>query len=45
VRAQADLSPGDVLYIPPFWFHRVMATSDDSISVNMWSTSKVRCPV
>lgn len=37
---QADLSPGDVLYIPPFWFHRVMATSDDSISVNMWSTSK-----
>lgn len=31
-----DLGPGDVLYLPPFWFHRVTALTT-SISVNVWS--------
>ncbi|KJE93403.1 hypothetical protein CAOG_08762 [Capsaspora owczarzaki ATCC 30864] len=29
------LEPGDTLFLPPFWFHRVIAV-DDSISVSMW---------
>ena len=29
---QVELSPGDVLYIPPFWFHYVEAV-DASVSV------------
>lgn len=33
----ATLSPGDILYIPPFWFHRVQALSSISISANFWS--------
>jgi len=33
------LSPGDVLYLPPFWYHRVIA-EDVSISVSMWSSSE-----
>jgi hypothetical protein len=33
------LSPGDVLYLPPFWFHRVIAETM-SISVNEWSDSE-----
>jgi hypothetical protein len=30
------LSRGDVLYLPPFWFHRVQANGF-SLSVNVWS--------
>jgi Cupin-like domain len=33
----ARLSEGDVLYLPPMWFHEVEALSN-SISVNVWST-------
>jgi len=33
---QALLSPGEIMYIPPFWFHRVI-TEDTSIAVNTWS--------
>ena len=29
-----DLSPGDVLFIPAFWWHAVITTSDTSISLN-----------
>jgi len=36
---QVTLSPGDMLYLPPFWFHRVRAETT-SISVNVWSDSK-----
>jgi hypothetical protein len=36
----ADLKAGDVLYLPPFWFHRVIdLQSSLSISVNIWSDS------
>jgi len=44
-----DLNPGDVLYIPPHWFHRVLPVADNSsrilasdqlsISVNGWAVS------
>lgn len=34
----AVLSPGDVLYLPPFWFHHVTARSL-SISANVWFQS------
>eukprot|EP00048_Salpingoeca_helianthica_P018396 m.241855 g.241855 ORF g.241855 m.241855 type:complete len:539 (-) comp24853_c0_seq1:248-1864(-) len=32
----ADLEPGDVLYLPPLWFHYVMSLTD-SVSVSVWS--------
>ena len=33
---QADLEPGDVLYIPPLWLHHV-TTLNDSVSLSVWS--------
>jgi hypothetical protein len=33
------LQPGDLLYIPPLWWHHVTAIADVSLSVNVWSTS------
>ena len=33
-----DLEPGEVLYLPPYWFHCVM-TLVPSISLNVWSDS------
>ena len=36
-----ELQPGELLYIPPFWFHRVIAPTDRAaISVNVWSESQ-----
>lgn len=32
------LNPGDVLYLPPLWYHHVEAL-DVSIAVNFWSFS------
>jgi hypothetical protein len=32
-----DLEPGDLLYLPSFWFHRVESLSVVSISANVWS--------
>lgn len=32
-----DLLPGDLLYLPPFYYHMVIATSPVSISANLWS--------
>ena len=34
-----ELSEGDVLYLPPLWFHQVEALTAVSISVNVWSAS------
>ena len=33
------LEPGDMLYLPPFWFHRVIA-EDFSVSVSVWTDSE-----
>ena len=33
------LNPGEVLYIPPYWFHCVV-TMETSISLNVWSNSE-----
>jgi len=35
----AELHPGDMLYIPPLWWHYVVAL-DTSVSVNVWSVSQ-----
>ena len=32
----ADIGPGELLYIPPFWWHRVTALTF-SVGVNAWS--------
>eukprot|EP01122_Echinamoeba_exundans_P014173 TRINITY_DN6366_c0_g1_i2.p1 TRINITY_DN6366_c0_g1~~TRINITY_DN6366_c0_g1_i2.p1 ORF type:complete len:516 (+),score=74.58 TRINITY_DN6366_c0_g1_i2:36-1583(+) len=33
---EALMEPGDVLYIPPLWYHRVV-TEDASIAINSWT--------
>ena len=35
----AHLHQGDVLYIPPLWFHSAQALSRLSVGINMWSNS------
>jgi len=35
---EALLHPGDVLYLPPYWFHRVI-TEEPGIGLNVWSSS------
>lgn len=32
-----DVNPGDVLYIPPLWFHQVESLEDLGVSVSVWS--------
>jgi len=32
----AELGPGDMLVVPPFWFHHV-ETLSESVSINVWS--------
>jgi hypothetical protein len=36
---EAVLNPGDILLLPPDWFHMVSAESDISISVSLWTNS------
>lgn len=33
---EAELSPGDILYIPPYWFHHVLSLTS-SVSITSWS--------
>ena len=33
------LQAGDMLYLPPYWFHHVQSMSPSSLSVNVWSNS------
>jgi len=30
------LSPGDVLYIPSYWWHEIHSSFEDTVSVNFW---------
>ena len=32
----AEVGPGDMLAVPPFWYHHV-ETLSESVSVNVWS--------
>ena len=32
----AEVDPGDMLVVPPFWYHHV-ETLQESVSVNVWS--------
>ncbi|MEE4013852.1 cupin-like domain-containing protein [Roseibium sp. FZY0029] len=34
-----DLEEGDLLYLPPLWFHRVVAKEDENININ-WTFTK-----
>ena len=36
----AVLQPGDVLYLPPLWFHEVVAGTEMSMSVNGWTPAQ-----
>ena len=33
---EACLKPGEVLYIPQYWFHHIENLSDDCVSLNFW---------
>lgn len=35
-----DLEPGDVLFIPPYWFHWVFVTSEHAVSVSLHAPSE-----
>ena len=45
-RYEADLGPGDVLFIPALWFHNMLGLSDDDnvsvISVNFTLSARLR---
>lgn len=36
--SEAVLAPGDLLLLPPFWFHHVTAVSALSLSINLWAS-------
>jgi hypothetical protein len=38
---KAVLQPGDILFLPPFWFHHVVADTTVSISANVWTTDQL----
>ena len=40
-----SLGPGDVLFVPPQWFHTVVSTTPDSVSISVWSFSHLARPI
>lgn len=38
---EVDVEPGDVLYVPPFWIHRVQVTSSAAASCNSFTPSNI----
>lgn len=36
---RVTLNPGDMMYVPPFWGHRVTLATDWSVSLSVWSQS------
>ena len=41
---EAVVGPGDVLYLPAFWWHQFEQPFEDSGSVNVWSTTAELLP-
>jgi len=39
------LTPGDLLYIPKFWFHKVRTLEDDAVNVNLNFYETEKCKV
>ncbi|MHA7775743.1 cupin-like domain-containing protein [Roseibium sp. M-1] len=39
-----DLEEGDLLYVPPFWYHRAVAREEENININ-WTFTKKRTSV
>merc|ERR1712154_615568 len=37
-----EMGPGDVLYVPPFWFHRVVTNDAATVSLNLWWPSDLQ---
>lgn len=35
-----DVEAGQMLFVPPFWFHQVETTGTESVSVNIWSDAE-----
>ena len=33
----AELEPGDLLYVPPGWYHLASVQDDVSISISVWT--------
>ena len=42
--AEINIAPGDMLYIPPYWWHRVETTTGPSVSVNFWYAAQYGKP-
>jgi hypothetical protein len=40
-----DLKEGDLLYLPPLWYHRVVAREDENININWTFTKRETCVV
>jgi len=37
-----SLNPGEILYIPIFWFHHVQSSNERSLSINFWYKGDTR---
>ncbi len=38
---EVDVRAGDLLYLPSFWFHKVVNMDKDTLALNIWWTPKV----
>ena len=38
---EALLEPGDVLYIPPLWYHKVINLNTYTVAVNIWFYTQI----